>query len=715
MTVKNIKKCVRRTAIVRKRTPMSGAQRKANLLLRRAEIGEELKKAFKKVNWERRSKCREDPVEFVKEYCVGEDGGFLETPPPPELEKIIREMAEAVGDSSIPYHIRIARGHGKTSFTKAIIKWCLAYGIRVFVIAVAASGDNAKEIIEDVYAGIIKHKKFAQDFPEIALPLILSDGTYQKALNQTAFGKKTNARKTSSMLVFPSVIDPTTKKPFPSSGAILMSVGFGAGARGKVKMTRRPDFVIFDDLQTDDLAENEGRVLDAAKKLKKTFLGLAGHRKKIAAVMTSTPIEQNDLSEVFARDKGWKTSTYPMMLSWPKCFHKEKVHDWWEEYNDLFQVEKLAGRKPHLAANRFYKAHRKEMDDGAAVLNPSNFDPQREVSGIQHAMNLLFRDGADTFMCEYQMQPPTAEVAFEISAQLVLSRIRVGVKPNTPIPNCVFSAVATDINPAYGLTTVGVTFDINRTGLVPFYHIHKCHIPDSLNDVEFNRRVYEELAVVGREIASQGIHIDFWGVDAGGKQFQAVTQFAPMSEGICGIKATPMLGRAGRNWNPNVKSRIRHAVNGTVWCRDPQRRMWMAFNADEFKEIAQKAFGTETGAVGGLSLFDGGVNHFKFATQVANEKCVSKVQLRDVVVFKWDSKDPHDILDCLAMCFAAAASVNLTGATDKVNNGARKRVSVGGISSSSDGEAAAATPAPQAESSPAAAVAPRHHVSVCFA
>ena len=680
MTAKTIKKAVKRARNARTRRPLTGAERKANLLLRRAEIGEIIEKSLKKVDWERRNRCENDPVAFATEYCVGE-GGFLETPPPPEMEGILWEMDESIGDSSIPYHLRIARGHGKTSYTKCIIKKAIAYGRRVFVIAVAASGDNAKEIIEDIYTGLIKQKKFVQDFPEVAIPLLLSDGTYQKALNQTAWGKKTNARKTATMLVLPTVVNPETKKPFPSSGAILMSCGFSSGARGKVKMTQRPDCVLFDDLQTDDLAGNEKRVLAAAAKLKKTFLGLAGHRKKIAAVMTSTPIERNDLSEFFAKDKGWKTSTYPMIVSWPKCFHKKGVRDLWEEYNDIFQVEKLAGRKPHLAANRFYKEHRAEMDEGAKVLNPNNYDRKTELSGIQHAMNLLFRDGADAFMCEYQMEPPEQETAFEISAQIILQKVRNGVAPNTIPPESVLATVASDINPGYGITTAGVAFDINRTGLVPFYHVHPCHISDKLNDVEFNRRVYEELAEVGREIASQGLRLDFWGIDAGGKQFPAVTQFAPMSESICDIKATPMLGRAGRNWNPNVKSRIRHAVNNTVWCRDPQRRTWLAFNADIFKEAVQKALGAEVGSPGSLSLFDGGVNHFKFATQVSNEKIISKRDDGERTIIEWESKNPHDYLDCLAMCFACAASVNLTGASDDVKTRRdSRRVKVGGVS-----------------------------------
>ena len=172
-------------------------------------------------------------------------------------------------------------------------------------------------------------------------------------------------------------------------------------------------------------------------------------------------------------------------------------------------------------------------------------------------------------------------------------------------------------------------------------------------------------------------------MDAGGRQFSAVHQFAGMSESLCGIRVTPMLGRAGRNWNPNVRSRIRHAVNDTVWCRDPQRRTWLAFNADLYKERSQKAWGTEVGAPGGLSLFDGNVNHYKFAVQIANEKLVSKTVHGEQTVYKWETKNPHDFGDCIAMCYALAASVNLTGAGPAPIT-KPKRIKVGGINISSD-------------------------------
>lgn len=667
-------------------------QAKSRAKSNHADIAADLDAALAGVNWKRRNRAERDFLFFLKTYCTSEDpneGAFLEIAPPKEMQPIIRDMEQAIGDASIPYHIRVARGHGKTAYTKGAVLWTTATGRRQYVIAVGANDGNAANIIEDVFACMTSGTAFAQDFPEIVVPFLKLGGAYQRAKTQKYHGKATNAKRSAGKIVLPTVTDPRTGRLFPSAGVILEAVGFNAGARGKSKGIRRPDFIIFDDLQNDDTAQSEGQVEKMARKIKKTFMGLAGHRKKIAAIMTSTPIEADDLSETFAADSGWKTKTYKMLKSWPKCHNPESpaeerkgVRDYWEEYWDVFNTEKANDREPHVAANKFYRKHRQEMDAGAEVLNPKNYDPSTEISGIQHAMNILLRDGLDAFMSEYQMAPPRNAFAFTLTPKLILQRIRRGVPANTIPAGTVLTVAATDINPGYGLTTAVLTFDIQLTAFVTAYHVTPVKIPEKLNDTEFNRRVHAALAAHGREIAALGIRLDRWVIDGGGRQFKAVTSFAPSAEAEVGLPAIAMLGRAGQNWNPNVRSRIRNEKNGTVLCRDPDRRRWIAWNADEYKERAHRAWDTETGAAGGLSIFDGNANHYKFAVQVANEKLVSKTRTKDrngkeCYSYKWKTRNPHDYGDCVAMCYAYAGSEGITGEETKMGT-KKRRLAIGG-------------------------------------
>lgn len=653
----------------------TGAERAAAHVAKHQDIAADLDAAIAGIDWKSRRRAERDFPYFLKIYCTSKDpndGAFLEIPPPKELQPIARDMEQAIGDASIPYHIRVARGLAKTSYTKGAVLWTSTTGLRHFIVGVGANDENAENIIEDVFSCITQNPKYIRDFPEVSVPFLRLEGAYQRAKTQKYHGKATKPQKSAGKIVLPTVIDPRTGQPFPSSGAILEAVGFNAGARGKVKGILRPDFLILDDLQNDERAQSEGQVAKMAAKIKKTFMGLAGHRKKIAAIMTSTPIEADDLSETFANDPGWKTKTYKLMKSWPKCHNPEAtpeerkgVRDYWEEYWEIFQAEKAADRVPHIAANRFYRKHRKEMDDGAEVLNPHNFDPKTEVSGIQHAMNIMFRDGLDTFMSEYQMQPPRNAFAFELTARHILSRIRRGVPPKTIPPATVFTAAATDINPGYAITTAITAFDIRLTALVTAYHVTRIRIPENLNDTEFNARLFAALKAHAREIVAQGIRLDKWGIDAGGRQFNTVTAFAPTVSAEFGIEAVAMLGRAGQNWNPTVRSRIRSEKNATILCRDPQGRRWLAWNADEYKEKMHLAWATEPGADGGLSLFDGNANHYRFAVQVANEKLKAKTRVKsndgkERFAYKWQTKNPHDFGDCLAMCYALAGAEGLT-------------------------------------------------------
>ncbi len=657
------------------------------------DIAADLDAALAGIDWKRRHRAERDFLFFLKTYCTSADPtdcALLEIPPPKEMQPIVRDMEQAIGDASIPYHLRVARGHGKTAYTKGAVEWTTTTGRRRYVVAVGANDTNASNIIEDVFACMLNSPKFVQDFPEAVIPFLKLAGAYQRAKTQKFHGRLTNPQKSAERIVFPTIIDPRTGRPFPSSGVILEAVGFNAGARGKAKGILRPDFLIFDDLQNDERAQSEGQVAKMAAKIKKTFMGLAGHRKKIAAIMTSTPIEADDLSETFAADPGWKTKTYKMVLAWPKCHNPEApaeerkgIRDWWEEYWELFNAEKAADRPPHIAANRFYRKHRKEMDEGAKVLNPHNFDPATELSGIQHAMNILLRDGVETFMGEYQMQPPRNAFAFEITAKLILSRIRHGVPARTIPADTVLTVAATDVNPGYGLSTAIIAFDVYLTAFVVAYHVTPVKISERLNDTEFDARLFAALRAHAAEIKAQGIPIDRWGIDAGGRQFPTVTRFAAMAEAETGLKTVAMLGRAGQTWNPNVRSRIRNEKNGTILCRDPQRRKWLAWNADEHKERAQKAWATETGARGGLSLFDGGANHLKFAVQVANEKLKAKVKAksrdgRDYWAYKWKTRNPHDFGDCVGMCYALAGAEGLTGQGESAPMKKKTHLAIGG-------------------------------------
>ena len=223
--------------------------------------------------------------------------------------------------------------------------------------------------------------------------------------------------------------------------------------------------------------------------------------------------------------------------------------------------------------------------------------------------------------------------------------------------------------PAVAFSTVMVAFAKDQTGFVPHYALFKgspIPIADNMPEKMRERLITQALALHAKEIAgwcrTRGIVLNRWGVDCGGKQWAAVNNFAKIARQTCGIGLMPMAGRAGRNWNPFVRSRIADPRNETVLCEDKTNGWrWLAWNSDYWKETAQKAWLGEVGTPGSLSLFDG-QRHGEYAAQVAAEYLEYKVALSDGRTdYKWRLVGPHnDLGDATAMCYALAGAFGIS-------------------------------------------------------
>lgn len=88
----------------------------------------------------------------------------------------------------------------------------------------------------------------------------------------------------------------------------------------------------------------------------------------------------------------------------------------------------------------------------------------------------------------------------------------------------------------------------------------------------------------------------------------------------------------------------------------------MLFDADKTKEMVQRGFMNNVGSVGSLSLFSARADeHVDFAMQVCNEKLKYISHKKDGRDFyTWNTKEPHDFLDVLSMCFAVAMQAGMS-------------------------------------------------------
>lgn len=613
-------------------------------------IDAQLTEARKAVDWKRRRKAEKSLAAWAETYCVP---ALLYAPIEDAMRDIMGEMEAATSDSR-PYQILVRRGGCKTTMAECAVAYYLATGKRRMGVVSSINLGQAKQILKDI-TRVFDGDAFQQDYPDIGCPIALLDGHTRREQRQE--GHSVDYRVTADEVVLPTIT--VDGVPVPSSGSCIKARAL-ASVRGTKHGTLRPDIVLLDDIQTTEIAQSSEQCAKVLTLIRSDVMGLAG-LNKAAIINLATTIAADDVTEQLRRDKAWKTSFYPAILAWPDEWMRQD-HGLWGEYLRMLDAEDNADR-PHDGSMCFYVEHRAQMDKGAKVLYENRFsEKDGHISALQRLVHDWREMGDRAFQAEMQMSPKKERFAFEINPRIVLSRVRRGV-PHLTVPDgFVFVAAATDINPSYALTTAIVAFDRDRTAFVTEHVISRIRIDSRVNDTEYARKVYEALSEHGRAIRALGVKIDAWGIDAGGKQFDAVTTFAPMSVQVCGIPACAMVGQSQMKFNGFTRSRLRDALNRTVLCGDRGKK-WLFWDADCYKETAQRSWATETGAPGGLSMFDG-VDHDEFAIQVANERLVSKRDRADGrSEFTWKTKEPHDYGDCVAMCYAVAASQGLTSGT----------------------------------------------------
>src|SRR5690606_1242524 len=158
----------------------------------------------------------------------------------------------------------------------------------------------------------------------------------------------------------------------------------------------RPQLVLVDDPQTTETAWPPSQSQRREAILAGDVLGMAGPGKKIAGQMACTVIRPGDMADrLLDREKHqeWQGERTKMVYAFPT---NEKL---WAKYAEI-RADSLRNDGDGSEATEFYRANREAMDAGAIIAWPQRYNAD-ELSAIQHAMNLKFRDEA-AFFAEYQ-------------------------------------------------------------------------------------------------------------------------------------------------------------------------------------------------------------------------------------------------------------------------------------------------------------------------
>lgn len=357
-----------------------------------------------------------------REECLGSLKLFCETYNPEafyfgwsdaHLEAIAR-IEEAVRLGAL-FALAMDRGKGKTTLCRHGVLWAELNALRRYGFLIGANATKAADSLEAIKTLTRYMPLIAADYPEVWWPVHCLGGIANRAGGQTCGGQSTLIEWSADTVVFPTVPPPANWPKHwplradgnvPTSGVVIATSGLtGDGIRGSLRTLTsgemvRPDLVLLDDPQTPESARSPVQNQVREQLVSADVLGMAGPGKTIAAVMPCTVIEPGDMVDrMLDRSKHplWRGQRTGILKSMPKNLAA------WDPYFEVYR--RCAQQEPpdFGEANAYYRAHRAELEEGAVASWEDRKLPT-EVSAVQHAMHLYYRDPF-AFWAEYMNQP----------------------------------------------------------------------------------------------------------------------------------------------------------------------------------------------------------------------------------------------------------------------------------------------------------------------
>jgi len=550
------------------------------------------------------------------------------------------------------YAFASPRGDGKTSRVEAAIVWAAMYGHRRCIVIVGADQAAALEIVESVKLEIRTNERLRADFPVPCWAATLSEDTALKAKGWTWGGQSLCMRWGRGGIVLP-VLDGAD-----GSGCVIVPRGLTGRLRGmRMKVGEkavRPDLYAIDDPQTDESATSAAQVDTRERLILGAIMGSGGPKATIAAMMPCTVIKHDDLAARFLdrkRHPDWQGTARGLVKTWPT---EQKTL--WKEYQMRRKTESQE------EADKFYADHREEMDAGAVMDWPERFTTGKETTALQHAENLVCDLGEEVFAAEYQNEPlQTRTSQYELTPELILTR-KSGWPRLTSAADTEVICCGVDIN-YVGLNWQLVTATREGVGRI----VAHGKFPQNGNLVEKNENealarqtIHRAIIALATQINQTVIlcngkprHADIMAVDCGN---WSETVFAACASIRLPMRLLPIRGRDAKSYRIQ-KGAIKA---GTGWHVATWERLGrvIVIDADFWREATQRAFLSEPGAPGSISLYDvDGPDHAELSRQLCAEILAEHVQTAIGHYYRWNRTPgvPNDKLDALTYAHALTA------------------------------------------------------------
>lgn len=590
--------------------------------------------------------------------------------------RVLTKIESAINGGGL-FSVAMPRGQGKSTILKWVTLYVLLTGRRKYVVLIAATLDLALGMIDFCKRQLIENDLLHDYYPHVTAYARATEDKAIKARQQLradgADGTTSGIQWRKATLVLPAVCD-AAGNGYVSNGSILEAHGLTGAIRGKWKDTQtgavlRPDFVILDDPQTRESAESSSQCQMRERIVKGDVLGMAGPKKKIAAVMPCTVIRKGDLADRFLdheQHPEWQGEKTRLVNAWPK-----EQDGLWREYAGIYRASVGSGGGITLAT-QFYVAHRDAMDEGADVAWAHRVR-DGEISALQTAENLLIEMGAEAFYAEMQNDPQeNLSNQYDLTPATVLAHVVARPRLQLPEASTVFVGHC-DVN-HYGLHYVLSAFSQDMTGHCVAYgrFPERGVVVEEKNtpEMEICRAIYRALkglcdtlqATVffrGGIRAKLGLLL----IDCGYKA-DAVQQFCQQAQ--YSFRLLPSIGRDAKNYRVKKDTLIgRPFENCHVQrAQKPGHGPYLMFQSDYWRETAQRAFLGAVGEPGGYTIHAAGDQrqHMTLAEHVCAERLSNKYQTDQGPRWEWvhSPGSQWDLGDALTGSWVAAAASGLS-------------------------------------------------------
>jgi hypothetical protein len=430
-------------------------------------LGRTLEPVAEPKNRQRRESCKDS----LEAYCHTYRPNTFYLPFSADHLEVIRDLEAVIKDGGQKAYA-MPRGSGKSALLESACEWAVLYGYRRFPFIVTAAESLAVDILDSIRTTFESNETVAEDFPEVCAAIVALDGEPRRCKGQLDdTGKHTGIKWMADSLVLPVVSLAHWKKKQEATGmgATLKVSGITGRIRGtKRKKTDdtydRPDLALIDDPQSDQSSDSPEQTSKLEKLIHGAVLGLAGPKKKMAALCACTIIKPKDLSARMLdrkRHPEWAGTCHSLVYGWPT--NKEL----WKTYLELRKTDQRSNDKTYKLSNEFYLANRVEMDKGSRVGWEQRFR-DGEHSAIQCAYNLLCDVGEEAFMAEYQNQPIEIEaVKIKLTADQVMARCNGYAQGEVPPLSCIVTAFI-DVND-FALSFAVGAFTRSMAGAIVLY------------------------------------------------------------------------------------------------------------------------------------------------------------------------------------------------------------------------------------------------------